>query len=111
MGQVQNASGTGRSGGRILEGRAGLAVAAVLAVVAVACAVAEWLLLPDQVIVQFGVSGEHYGPKWLVVLVSAALGLGGAAWLAAARAKTGLLLAVIGPAVAVVTLAINLVLF
>ena len=83
----------------------------VLAVIAAAMAAAEWFLLPDQVIVQFGVSGEHYGPKAVIVLATAALGLGGAAWLAAARAKTGLLLSVVGAAVGVVTLAINLVLF
>lgn len=112
MGYAQNTgSMRDRSGGRVLEGRAGVAVAAVLAVVVIALVVAEWLLLPDQVIVQFGISGEHYGPKPVIVLITAALGLGGAAWLAAARAKTGLLLSVIGLAVAAVTLVINLVLF
>ena len=45
------------------------------------------------------------------MLATATLGLGGAAWLAAARAKTGLLLSVVGAAVGVVTLVINLVLF
>ena len=103
-------SGAGCNGGTVLEGRAGVVVAAVLAVIAAAMAAAEWFLLPDQVIVQFGVSGEHYGPKAVIVLATA-LGLGGAAWLAAARAKTGLLLSVVGAAVGVVTLAINLVLF
>ena len=83
----------------------------MLAVVVIALVFAEWLLLPDQVIVQFGISGEHYGPKPVIVLVTATLGLGGAAWLAATRAKTGLLLSVIGLAVAVVTLVINLMLF
>lgn len=113
MSFTQNSGGTVRdhSGGRVLEGRVGLAVAAVLALATIALAVAEWILLPDQVIVQFGISGEHYGPKPLIVLITAALGLGGAGWMAAARAKTGLLLAVIGLAVAVVTLVINLVLF
>ncbi len=104
-------SGAGRNGGTVLEGRAGVVVAAVLAVIAAAMAAAEWFLLPDQVIVQFGVSGEHYGPKAVIVLATATLGLGGAAWLAAARAKTGLLLSVVGAAVGVVTLVINLVLF
>lgn len=113
MGFAQNSGGTvrDRSGGRVLEGRAGLVVAAVLAVATIAFAVAEWTLLPDQVIVQFGISGEHYGPKTVIVLITAALGLGGAGWLAAARAKTGLLLGVIGLAVAAVTLVINLVLY
>ena len=46
-----------------------------------------------------------------IVLATAALGLGGAAWLPAACAKTGLLLSVVGAAVGVVTLVINLVLF
>ena len=105
-------SGAGCNGGTVLEGRAGVAGGRG----------AgrdrrrpwrrrKWFLLPDQVIVQFGVSGEHYGPKAVIVLATAALGLGGAAWLAAARAKTGLLLSVVGAAVGVVTLVINLVLF
>ena len=113
MGFTQNSDGAvrDRSGGKVLEGRAGLVVAAVLAVAAVALAAVEWVLLPDQVVVQFGISGEHYGPKTVIVLVTAALGLGGAGWLAAARAQTGLLLGVIGLAVAVVTLVINLVLY
>lgn len=113
MGFAQNSGGAvrDRSGGRVLEGRAGLVVAAVLALATIALAVAEWTLLPDQVVVQFGISGEHYGPKPVIVLITAVLGLGGAGWLAAARAKTGLLLGVIGLAVAAVTLVINLVLF
>ena len=77
MGYAQNTgSMRDRGGGRVLEGRAGLAVAAVLAVVVIALVFAEWLLLPDQVIVQFGISGEHYGPKPVIVLVTATLGLG-----------------------------------
>lgn len=113
MSFTQNSGGTVRdhSGGKVLEGRAGLVVAAVLAVATIALAVAEWILLPDQVIVQFGISGEHYGPKTVIVLITAALGLGGAGWLASARAKTGLLLGVIGLAMAAVTLVINLVLY
>lgn len=113
MGYRQGSGGAVRdhSGGKVLEGRAGLAAAAVLALAAIAFVVAEWILLPDQVIVQFGISGEHYGPKPIVMLITAALGLGGAGWLAAARAKTGLFLGVIGLAVAAVTLVINLALY
>lgn len=100
-----------RRGGTVLEGRAGLAVALVLGVAALALMAAEWVLLPEQVVVQFGVTGEHYGPKAVIVLVTAALGLGGAGWLGATRAKAGLLLAAVGVGLAIVTLAVNLVLY
>ena len=101
----------GRCEGTVLEGRAGLAVALALGVAALAFMALEWFLLPDQVVVQFGLSGEHYGPKAVVVLITAALGVGGAAWLGVSRAKTGLLLSAVGSGLALVTLAINLVLF
>lgn len=101
----------GRCEGTVLEGRAGLAVALALGVAALAFMALEWFLLPDQVVVQFGISGEHYGPKAVVVLITAALGVGGAAWLGVSRAKTGLLLSAVGSGLALVTLAINLVLF
>lgn len=96
--------------GTILEGRAGLAVAAALGAAAMALAALQWVLLPDQVVVQFGMDGEHYGSKVVIVLATAVLGLGGAAWLAASRAKTGLLVGAIGLALAIMTLVINLVL-
>lgn len=96
--------------GTIFEGRTGLIVAAVLSVAAVVLTVLQWVLLPDQVVVQFGMDGEHYGSKLVIVVVTAALGLGGAAWLAASRAKTGLLVSAIGLALAVMTIVINLML-
>ena len=95
--------------GTVLEGRAGLVVAAVLGAAAVALAALQWVLLPDQVVVQFGMDGEHYGSKIVIVIATAALGLGGAAWLAASRAKTGLLVSAIGLALAIMTLVINFV--
>lgn len=92
--------------GKILEGPKGAVLAAVLAAVVVGLAVAQQLLLPEQVVMHVGLSGEANGwaPKWFPLLASAGLGLAGAAWFAASRAKAGLLVAVTGMAVGVLAL-------
>ena len=95
---------------KVLEDRRGLVVAAVLAVLTAALVAAEWFLLPDEVVVQFGSSGAHYGSKTVMALVSAGLGLGGAGWLAYTRLKIGLLLSVVGVGLAAVVLFVNLAL-
>lgn len=99
--------------GKVLEGRAGLVVAVALGVVTLVLAVLQWLLLPDQVVTHFGVTGEVNGwsPKWFPVLLSTGLGLIGSVWLGSSRGKTGLLLAVIGVVVGIIDLVVNVLVF
>lgn len=107
MGAREN--GTRRNRGTVLEGRSGLVAAIVLGGAAVALAVAQWVLLPDQVATHFGITGEVNGwsPKWFPVLLSGGLGLFGSVWLGVSREKLGLLLAVIGVLIGVIDLAVN----
>lgn len=95
--------------GTILEGRAGLATAIALGVAAVVLAALQWVLLPDQVAMQFGLNGQvnTWAPKWFPVLVTAGLGLIGAAWFGVSRQKAGLLIAVIGVGVGLIDLVVN----
>ena len=93
----------------MLEGRSGLMVTIALAIAAVALAIAQWVLLPEQVATHFGITGEVNGwsPKWFPVLLSAGLGLFGSVWLGVSREKLGLLLAGIGVLIGVIDLAVN----
>ena len=102
-----------RNKGKVLEGKPGLAVAVALGVAAVALAALQWILLPDQVVTHFGVSGQANGwsPKWFLVLLSTGLGLFGAVWFGASREKLGLLLAAIGVVVGVFDLVVNGIVF
>lgn len=104
---------TTRRAGKVLEGRAGLVVAVVLGLATLVLAALQWLLLPDQVVTHFGVTGgvNGWSPKWFPVLLSTGLGLVGSVWLGGSREKTGLLLAVIGVAVGVIDLAVNVLVF
>ena len=104
---------TRRNGGKVLEGRAGLAVAVALGATSLVLAVLQWFLLPDQVVTHFGVTGEVNGwsPKWFPVLLSTGLGLFGSVWLGLSREKTGLLLAGIGVAVGIIDLVVNVFVF
>ena len=88
--------------GTILEGSKGAAVAAILAVAVAALAVAQWFVLPEQVVMHVGLAGQANGfaPKWLPLLASTGIGLFGAGWFAISRTKMGLLLGTIGAAVA-----------
>ena len=72
-------------------------------------AVAQWVLLPEQVATHFGITGDVNGwsPKWFPVLLSAGLGLFGSVWLGVSREKLGLLLAGIGVLIGVIDLAVN----
>ncbi|WP_172623418.1 DUF1648 domain-containing protein [Arabiibacter massiliensis] len=99
--------------GTALEGRSGLAVAIVLGVAAAALAALQWVLLPDQVAMQFGLNGQvnTWAPKWVPVLATAGLGLFGAVWFGASRQKLALLIAAIGMAIGVFGLVVNGVLF
>ena len=93
----------------MLEGRSGLMVTIALGIAAVALAIAQWVLLPEQVATHFGITGEVNGwsPKWFPVLLSAGLGLFGSVWLGVSREKLGLLLAGIGVLIGVIDLAVN----
>ena len=106
MGARENGT---RNRGTVLEGRSGLMVAIALGIAAVALAVAQWVLLPEQVATHFGIAGEVNGwsPKWFPVLLSAGLGLFGSVRLGVSREKLGLLLAGIGVLIGVIDLAVN----
>lgn len=95
--------------GTILEGRAGLVVAVALGVAAAVLAALQWMLLPDQVAMQFGLNGQvnTWAPKWFPVAATAALGLVGAVWFGASRQKVGLLVAAIGVGAGVISLVMN----
>lgn len=106
--EANEGNGRNARGGTVLEGKAGLVVAIVLAVVAVALAAVQWGILPDEVITHFNMTGSTTSsPKWVPVLLSAGLGLGGAGWLATARSKTGLVLSLVGVAIALMNLVVN----
>ena len=106
MGARENGT---RNRGTVLEGRSGLMVAIALGIAAVALAIAQWVLLPEQVATHFGITGDVNGwsPKWFPVLLSAGLGLFGSVWLGVSREKLGLLLAGIGLLIGVIDLAVN----
>ena len=106
MGARENGT---RNRGTVLEGRSGLMVAIALGIAAVALAIAQWVLLPEQVATHFGITGDVNGwsPKWFPVLLSAGLGLFGSVWLGVSREKLGLLLAGIGVLIGVIDLAVN----
>ncbi|OUO91309.1 hypothetical protein B5F40_04180 [Gordonibacter sp. An230] len=106
MGTKEN---RGRNRVAALEGRAGLVAAGVLGVVAAALAVAQWMLLPDQVVTHFGVTGEANGwsPKWLSILIPTGLGLFGSIWLGVSRDRRALLVAAIGVLIGIVNIATN----
>ncbi len=106
MGARENGT---RNRGTVLEGRSGLMVTIALGIAAVALAIAQWVLLPEQVATHFGITGEVNGwsPKWFPVLLSAGLGLFGSVWLGVSREKLGLLLAGIGVLIGVIDLAVN----
>lgn len=106
MGARENGT---RNRGTVLEGRSGLVAAIALGIAAVALAVAQWELLPEQVATHFGITGDVNGwsPKWFPVLLSAGLGLFGSVWLGVSREKLGLLLAGIGVLIGVIDLAVN----
>lgn len=106
MGARENGT---RNRGTVLEGRSGLMVTIALGIAAVALAIAQWVLLPEQVATHFGITGEVNGwsPKWFPVLLSAGLGLFGSVWLGVSREKLGLLLAGIGLLIGVIDLAVN----
>ena len=106
MGARENGT---RNRGTVLEGRSGLMVTIALGIAAVALAVAQWVLLPEQVATHFGITGDVNGwsPKWFPVLLSAGLGLFGSVWLGVSREKLGLLLAGIGVLIGVIDLAVN----
>lgn len=106
MGARENGT---RNRGTVLEGRSGLVAAIALGIAAVALAVAQWVLLPEQVATHFGITGDVNGwsPKWFPVLLSAGLGLFGSVWLGVSREKLGLLLAGIGELIGVIDLAVN----
>lgn len=95
--------------GTILEGSPGAVVAAVLAAAALGLAAAQWFLLPDQVMSHSPgfFQSASYMPKWMPLLLSTALGLGGAGWFAATRAKAGLFIAVLGLVIGVAILLMN----
>lgn len=101
---------TGKLRGTVLEGPKGAAVALALAALSLALAAAQWFLLPDQVLAHTAgfIQGASYMPKWEPLVISTALGVGGAAWLGATRAKTGLALGALGVVVAVVLLGMNM---
>ena len=106
MGARENGT---RNRGTVLEGRSGLMVTIALGIAAVALAIAQWVLLPEQVATHFGITGDVNGwsPKWFPVLLSAGLGLFGSVWLGVSREKLGLLLAGIGVLIGVIDLAVN----
>ena len=106
MGARENGT---RNRGTVLEGRSGLVAAIALGIAAVALAVAQWVLLPEQVATHCGSTGDVNGwaPKWFPVLLSAGLGLFGSVWLGVSREKLGLLLAGIGVLIGVIDLAVN----
>ena len=106
MGARENGT---RNRGTVLEGRSGLMVTIALGIAAVALAIAQWVLLPEQVATHFGITGDVNGwsPKWFPVLLSAGLGLFGSVWLGVSREKLGLLLAGIGLLIGVIDLAVN----
>lgn len=58
MGARENGT---RNRGTVLEGRSGLVAAIALGIAAVALAVAQWVLLPEQVATHFGITGEVNG--------------------------------------------------
>ena len=89
-----------------MEGPKGAAVAAILAAVVVALAIAQWIVLPDQVVMHVGLTGQAngYAPKWFPLVASIGIGLFGTCWFAVTRAKVGLLLGVIGAAVGALAL-------
>lgn len=97
--------------GTVLEGSKGTAVAVALAIVVVALAAAQWFVLPEQVVMQMNFAGQpsSYAPKWFPLLLSTGMGLFGTGWFAVSRAKTGLLLAVIGAAAGVLILGMSAV--
>ena len=104
MGARENGT---RNRGTVLEGRSGLVAAIALGIAAVALAIAQWVLLPEQVATHFGITGDVNGWKWFPVLLSAGLGLFGSVWLGVSREKLGLLLAGIGVLIGVIDLAVN----
>ena len=73
-----------RYDGTVLEGSKGMAVAAILATAVAALAVAQWVVLPEQVVMHVGLTGQAdgYAPKWLPLLASTGIGLFGTAWFA-----------------------------
>ena len=103
MGARENGT---RNRGTVLEGRSGLMVTIALGIAAVALAIAQWVLLPEQVATHFGITSPVM-PKWFPVLLSAGLGLFGSVWLGVSREKLGLLLAGIGVLIGVIDLAVN----
>lgn len=96
--------------GTILEGTQGAVVAVVLAAAALGLAAAQWFLLPDQVMSHSPgfFQSASYMPKWIPLLLSTVLGLGGAGWFAATRAKAGLLVAVLGLVIGASILLMNM---
>ena len=53
MGARENGT---RNRGTVLEGRSGLVAAIALGIAAVALAVAQWVLLPEQLATHFGIT-------------------------------------------------------
>lgn len=96
--------------GTVLEGSEGLVVAALLAAVSLGLAAAQWFLLPDQVIShsQGFYQSASYMPKWMPLVISTALGVGGAAWFAGTRMKVALFVAALGLVVGAAILLMNM---
>ena len=87
----------------------------ILAAVSVCLAILAFIILPETVIIQFSAdsSGNTTAPKLFAVLLPALLGIGGALWALFTKddEKTrgkGFLISVVGIAVFIIMLAVNM---